>query len=57
MWVMLGNEIEGQEDKGHPGLLSESVSFLQDKDHSVETQVSPLPTLSSETESEEWEGI
>ena len=54
---MLGNEIEGQEDKGHPGLLSESVSFLQDKDHSVETQVSPLPTLSSETESEEWEGI
>ena len=54
---MLGNKVGGQEDKGDRGLLSESVSFLQDKDHSVETQVSPLPTLSSETESEEWEDI
>ena len=55
MWVMLGDEIELQDDKGDPCLLSESVSFL--KDHSVETQVSPLFTLSSETESEEQEDI
>ena len=57
VWVTLGNEIELQEDKGDPGLLSESVSFLQDKDHSMETRVSPLSTLSSETESEKQEDV
>ena len=55
--MTLGNEIELQEDKGDPGLLSESVSFLQDKDHSMETRVSPLSTLSSETESEKQEDV
>ena len=55
VWVVLGNEIELQEDKGDPCLLSESVSFL--KDHNVETQVSPLSTPSSETESEGQEDI
>ena len=57
VWVTLGNEIELQEDKGDPGLLSESVSFLQDKDCSMETRVGPLSTLSRETESEEQEDI